>query len=102
MVVSLLPGLERNVIFPPLTLSSHVYSDASGSYGCGAFVASCGWFNVQWPASWLDVAIAQKELVLVVMAAAVWGHSGRDVMSVFTRTTWLLFLCWSIRLRSMS
>ena len=60
--------------FPPPTPSSHVYSDASGSYGCGAFVASCGWFKVQWPASWLDVAIAQKELVPVVMAAAVWGH----------------------------
>ena len=60
--------------FPPLTPSLHVYSDVSGSYGCGAFVASCGWFKVQWPASWSDVAIAQKELVPVVMAAAVWGH----------------------------
>ena len=37
-------------------------------------MASCGWFKVQWPASWSDVAIAQKELVPVVMAAAVWGH----------------------------
>ena len=60
--------------FPPPTPSSHVYSDASGSYGCGAFVASCGWFKVQWPASWSDMAIAQKELVPVVMAPAVWGH----------------------------
>ena len=66
---------------------------------CGAFVASCGWFKVQWPASWLDVAIAQKELVPVVIAAAVWG---RDVMSVFTLTTWLLFLCWSIGLQRTS
>ena len=76
--------------FPPLTPSSHVYSDASASYVCGAFVASCGWFKVQWPANWSDVVIAQKELVPVVIAAAVWG---RDVMSVFTLTTWLLFLC---------
>ena len=37
-------------------------------------MASCGWFKVQQPASWLDVAIAQKELVPVVIAAAVWGH----------------------------
>ena len=74
MVVSLPPGLERDVILSPPTPSSHVYSDASVSYGCGAIVASCGWFKVQWPASWSDVAIAQNELVPFVMAAAVWGH----------------------------
>ena len=60
--------------FPHPMPSTHVYSDASGLYGCGAF--EC-WFKVQWPSQWTDVAIAQKELVPVVIAAAVWGCQWR-------------------------
>ena len=59
--------------FPSPTPSTHVYSDASGLYGCGAFERSVGWFKVQWPSQWADVAIAQKELVPVVIAAVAWG-----------------------------
>ena len=58
--------------FPLPEPSVHVFSDASGSFGCGAF---CGnsWFQVQWPHTWASTSIAGKELVPVVMAAALWG-----------------------------
>ena len=60
--------------FPALTTSVEVISDASGSFGCGAFVNKLGWFQLQWPDSWQPINIAAKELVPVVIAAAVWGH----------------------------
>ena len=59
--------------FPLPNPASHVFSDASGSYGCGAVLEGVGWFQAQWPEQWAEVDIATKELVLVVVAAAVWG-----------------------------
>jgi hypothetical protein len=59
--------------FPQPSPSIHIYSDASGSFGCGAFDPVCGWFQLQWPTSWLAENIATKELLPVVIAAAVWG-----------------------------
>ena len=32
------------------------------------------WFKVEWPEDWLEVDISAKELVPVVVAAAVWGR----------------------------
>ena len=58
---------------PPLP-SVHVYSDASGSFGCVAFSRPHGWFQLQWPPTWLSVNIATKEFVPVVTAAALWGR----------------------------
>ena len=52
----------------------HVYSDASGSYGCGAFIVGGSWFQIQWPSSWSEVEITAKELVPIVVAAAIWGR----------------------------
>ena len=52
----------------------HVYTDASGSYGCGGILAPSFWFNLQWPDSWSGVDIVVKELVPIVMAAALWGR----------------------------
>ena len=60
--------------FPLATASSHVFSDASGTFGCGAIVKNVGWFQVEWPEDWQDVHISAKELVPVVLAAAVWGE----------------------------
>ena len=47
-------------------------SDASGSWGCGAF---CGnqWLQLHWRAASFTASIATKELVPIVLAAAVWG-----------------------------
>ena len=61
--------------FPPASPSSHVYSDASGTFGCGAVNQVMGlWFQLQWPLSWAEVGIAAKELLPIVLAAAMWGR----------------------------
>lgn len=60
--------------FPASTPSIEVVSDASGSYGCGAFSGPHGWFQLEWPASWAPFHIAAKELVPIVIAAALWGR----------------------------
>ena len=59
--------------FPLPGPSSHVFSDASGSYGCGAVADGIGWFKAEWPESWDSIHISAKELVPVVVAAAIWG-----------------------------
>lgn len=59
--------------FPLPNPSTHVYSDASGLFGCGAIASQLGWFQVRWPCDWEDVDISSKELVPVVIAAALWG-----------------------------
>ena len=38
--------------FPAMEVSVHIYSDASGSFGCGAFNPQSEWLQLQWPASW--------------------------------------------------
>ena len=56
-------------LFPLEAPSVHLFSDASGSYGCGAVALTYGWFNVQWPQRWAPVDIATKELVPLMMVA---------------------------------
>ena len=53
--------------------SHHIYSDASGSYGCGAFDVSSDWFKVRWPNHWVISCIALKEFVPIVIAVAILG-----------------------------
>ena len=68
--------------FLPLpTPSSHVYSDAASSYGCGAFSQGLGWFSLVWPDSWQMASITSMELLPVVLAVAMWGShwSGQHV-----------------------
>lgn len=57
---------------PPSGSPLILVSDASGTWGCGAFHGN-GWFQLQWPDSWASVSIASKELVPIVMAATLWG-----------------------------
>lgn len=38
--------------FLPPTISHHIYSDASGSWGCGAYAEGVGWFQISWPEGW--------------------------------------------------
>ena len=59
----LLPALQAH---PDIT----VYSDASGSWGYGAWTGPL-WFQGQWPASWATANITVKELLPIVLAAAV-------------------------------
>ncbi len=50
-------------------------SDASGTWGCGAFTSGGEWFQVKWPDSWKDTNIMVKELLPIVLAVALWGDS---------------------------
>ena len=56
-------------------------SDASGSWGCGAFTDQGEWFQLVWPESWEEVHITVKELLPIVVGAALWGDRwvGRTV-----------------------
>ena len=49
-----------------------VYSDASGAWGFGAFAGNV-WLQGQWPHSWEKTNITAKELLPIVLAAALWG-----------------------------
>ena len=53
--------------------SVHVYSDASGSFDCGAFQVGGSWCQLQWPESWHGGSIATLELIPIVIAVALWG-----------------------------
>ncbi len=58
-----------------------ITSDASGHWGCGAFFEH-RWFQLQWPdQDTHDAHITVKELIPVVVGAAVWGRHwvGRTV-----------------------
>ena len=59
------------------SISQHVYSDASGVYGCGARWQS-RWFQFQWPPTFTEQPIATKELLPVVLACIVRGKLWRN------------------------
>ena len=48
-------------------------ADTSGTFGCGGFAHSHGWFQLQWPVAWQSIHIKAKELVPTVISAAIWG-----------------------------
>ena len=71
-------------LFPSMPTGTTIFSDASGSWGCGAFdERSVQWFQLRWPASWSGVGIAVKELFPIVVCAAVWGRSWRGSVVTF-------------------
>ena len=72
--VSFLPRWNGRSIMLPEAPSHAVTSDASGSWGCRAVMDSGQWFQVEWPESWSGIGITAKEMVSVVISAAVWGH----------------------------
>ena len=60
----------------------NVWSDASGSWGCGALSQS-QWLQHQWLPHSDHLSIAVKELVPVVLAAATWGHTWKGKIICF-------------------
>jgi len=48
----------------------HLYSDASGSLGCGAW-SGTSWLQFLWPNEFAARSIAVKELLPIVMACIV-------------------------------
>ena len=60
----------------------HLYTDTSGSFGCGAW-SDQSWFQYSWPNGLKQQSIAAKELLPIVMACMVWGKTwSKYVVSV--------------------
>lgn len=59
-------------LFPVARNQLLLTSDASGVWGCGAYIGH-EWFQMQWPRVTRQVNIATKEMVPVLFAAAIWG-----------------------------
>ena len=53
--------------------SASIYTDASGSWECGA-VCQSHWFQLQWDQISEKYHISIKELIPIVLAMATWGH----------------------------
>ena len=71
-------------LFPDLPPDPSVILDASSSWGCGAFTTtSHQWFQLQWLPSWSTVNIAIKELIPVVVSAALWGREWTGSLVLF-------------------
>lgn len=68
-------GMMSNVGWTQNRDDVTVTSDASGSWGCGAYTSAGQWFQYKWPPSWASVHITAKELLPIIMASVVWGHS---------------------------
>ena len=69
-------SMLRNVAYQ--SPSVEIWSDASGSWGCGAFWGP-QWFQVQWSGwpGFTGASIAAKELLPIIVATAIWGPSWR-------------------------
>ena len=48
-------------------------SDASGSWGCGAWHQNM-WFQLPWDSRSLPLPISVKELIPIILGCAAWGH----------------------------
>ena len=68
-------GMMAGVV--PERFVATITSDASGSWGCGAYLSSGEWFQLCWPDSWKAVNITVKELLPIVLGAALWGKQWR-------------------------
>ena len=55
-------------------ITSRFASDASGTWGCGAWHGN-SWFQWQWGPLSRDLDIAVKELLPIILAALIWGRS---------------------------
>ena len=64
-------------------------SDASGSWGCGAYYNS-HWLQYPWTSLTRDYHITAKELLPIVLAVAVWGQQWEDKLFFAAAITKLL------------
>ena len=64
----------------PAAVPSHViFSDASGSWGCGAFCEH-SWFQIPWTGPWKEIHIAAKKFAPIIVAAAIWVEGRTRVL----------------------
>jgi len=54
----------------PAVADSLIYTDASGSWGCGGFFSE-QWFQYVWTAEWSEIEIMAKELLPIVISCAI-------------------------------
>ena len=82
-------------LFPDLPPGVTVVSDASGSWGCGGYsTGNHQWFQLQWPLSWSSV---NKELIPVVVSAALWGHEWAGSQVLFRSDNQAVIACLTSR-----
>lgn len=62
-----------------------ITSDASGSWGCGAYSETGVWFQLPWSGTWRDAHITCKELLPIVVVCAVWGRQWKG-KTLYCRT----------------
>ena len=62
------------LIIPQGTLEHVVTSDASGSWGCGAWY-NTEWFQIPWDDMTQSLQITVKEMIPIIVATCIWGHS---------------------------
>ena len=65
--VGVMSSVSRSLVRQQLT------TDASGKWGCGGYTSTGEWFMLEWPYSWKSIHITVKELLTIVMGAALWG-----------------------------
>lgn len=68
-------GVCRLSSVVPSAPEAQMTSDASGSWGCGAYTSEGYWFQLELPESWKDTHITVKELLPIVIGTAVWGSA---------------------------
>ena len=62
-------------LLPPSHLPKlDITSDASGSWGCGAWHNHL-WFQLRWDSRAQALSIAEKELIPIILALAMWGSN---------------------------
>ena len=93
-----------SILLPPtLRPSNEFASDASGSWGCGAWYGK-RWFQIQWTSSSLPLPIVVKELLPIVMACELWGKewqgqlirchcNNQEVVACLRSRTHTVYIC---------
>ncbi len=82
-VVDMLPpgvGMMSGIV--PARYVGTKTSDASGSWGCGAFESSGEWIQLKLPESWSSIHITVKELLPIVIGIALWGMARQSAACV--------------------
>ena len=62
------------LVISPNSATYIVTSDASGSWGCGAWFEN-DWFSMPWGQNHDTLHITVKEMVPIIIAAITWGHN---------------------------
>ena len=78
----------RVLVIPPNAKRVKISSDASGSWGCGAWYND-SWFYLPWRESSTSLHITVKEMAPIIIAAIIWGQAwkGAQVSAFCDNTT---------------